>query len=103
MNNLNQEFDKYVRENPKNKEVCDGLKAYLKSLSVFRCGFCDGVGHTAKKCATKKTVDAACKSNPQWKVVWGSVKGSRMSALGKKRADTTMERLQKEVKDNQAL
>lgn len=44
--------------------VAAGLVAYLKSLTVFLCKFCGGVGHTAKDCPTKKNVDRACKYNP---------------------------------------
>lgn len=87
----------YSHANPDEVEVVKSIRTYAMTLEGFTCGFCGGWGHTAKKCSTKTTIDASCKVNPAFKVVWGSFKSHFKSNLGKRKAQTTMENIQEQV------
>ena len=64
MQNINTQLMEYSKKNPDEKAIVSGLMEYCTSLMSVSCDFCNGDGHTAKKCSTKKTFDLACKLNP---------------------------------------
>lgn len=45
------------------------------------CGFCQGWGHHANECASKKRIDKMCKINKTFHGVWGSIKASYLSRV----------------------
>lgn len=98
MDHIKQQISDYALVNSEEAETCTGLGIYVGALGVFRCDICKGFGHTARRCTTKKTIDGACRGNPPWKVVWGSVKGEQRQLLGKRRAKQTLKRLEAEIK-----
>lgn len=89
LNSMQDQIDKvYAYGNKHNDQinVVVGIAEAITKLQTYTCNFCNGSGHTARTCASKKTVDRVCKAVPQWKVVWGSIKGKEKSVLGKRKA-----------------
>nr|CAA81816.1 unknown [Stylonychia lemnae] len=71
MSHIVREFGK---DNKSLKEVTESLAQFVGGLERQQCAICFGWGHLANRCATKATIDQACRGNPEWKVVWGSFK-----------------------------
>ena len=74
-----------------------GVSAYSNALAVFTCQFCEGWGHTAKHCATKKSIDRVARGNPLWKVTWGTVKAGVVGLGKRQRTDVTVVALEAEI------
>lgn len=93
MHNIINDCVKYATDNVSDKKIAEGLSTYTKSLAVFKCGFCSGVGHTARNCASKKNIDVFTRSNPSFKVVWGSLKSKKKHEGEVLRAQVTKTKL----------
>ena len=58
------------------------LTVILLDISSKTCSFCDGSGHDARRCSSKKAVDKATADLPGLKILWGSLK-SKYKSTGK--------------------
>ena len=58
------------------------LSVILLDLQTKVCSFCDGYGHDARKCTSKKAVDKATADLPGLKILWGTLK-SKYKSTGK--------------------
>nr|AAA03498.1 orf1 [Stylonychia lemnae] len=83
---MDKKLLKYGIENPDEFEVASALACFAKGLTIKFCAFCHGWGHYASKCPTKATIDHTCKFNPEWKVVWGTIKANQKHYAAKGRA-----------------
>ena len=55
------------------------LAIMLGSMADIKCCFCHGVGHISSECASKKNVDTAVKRVPGMRILWGTLKGNKVS------------------------
>ena len=58
------------------------LSVILLDLQTKICSFCDGIGHDARRCTSKKAVDKATADLPGLKILWGTLK-SKYKSTGK--------------------
>ena len=63
-----QDFDQYAKN-----AMCRNIKEIMTPL----CTFCDGRGHHAKQCGTKKLMDECFSKLPAQKKYWGFVKNNK--------------------------
>ena len=63
-----QEYDAYAKN-----AMCRNIKEIMTPL----CTFCDGRGHHAKQCGTKKVMDECFSKLPAQKKYWGFAKNDK--------------------------
>ena len=61
------------------KDLEQTLAVILNSMAQIKCSFCLGCGHISSECASKRNVDNAVKRVPPLRILWGTLKGSRVS------------------------
>ena len=98
MNHIIDQLKKYQAQHFEHASTVNAMIEVVQQQSTRRCKICRGWGHKIATCCTKKQLDNICKKFPQWKIVWGAIKGSAM----KKRARACMRLVEKQLKAKQA-
>lgn len=94
MDNIIRQLQNHGNEKKIHADVCAGLTYFVQDLTSMKCLICSGIGHTAKTCSTKKTIDAACRNNKPWRIVWGECKGIAKRKATQKNVDKVYHTLQ---------